>query len=379
MDFKKLKIIKELGAGMLGTTYLVKLDNKKYALKIQHILPTSRKKSFKDELWREMDLYDFINKLPAKDQQFFTKIYGFEIYDNCQHIQKRPHKVRSEFKEFKERIKKLNESPWCVKYLTDYHGDTNLKKFLGKRNLTLKQTYSIMLQIIKIMMILYKAGYSHNDLHPGNIMIKPTKEKYFEFNGHKIPFEGYQIVAIDYGEVLHKKFGRTDDWSKYFVKNREKFLYGEMFLWLSLVFNQDEKLIEDCKKQKKKLPWDRKGNIWDKGMKLLMKNYPEFYHKTVNKYSVIFPKNKKLLEYIFENKNSSKTINQMIEKEKDTTDFWNIIGPIQLEFAYYYPKEFSKYFGWCSVRKIKLPKDKFEKFTNAKNYKELIDACLSFI
>ena len=35
-------------------------------------------------------------------------------------------------------------------------------------------------------------------------MIKPTKEKYFEFNGHKIPFEGYQIVAIDYGEVLHK-------------------------------------------------------------------------------------------------------------------------------------------------------------------------------
>ena len=55
----------------------------------------------------------------------------------------------------------------------------------------------------------------------------------------------------------------------------------------------------------------------------------------------------------------------MIEKEKDTTDFWNIIRPIQLEFAYYYPKEFSKYFYWCSVRKIKLPKDKFEKFTNA--------------
>ena len=69
----------------------------------------------------------------------------------------------------------------------------------------------------------------------------------------------------------------------------------------------------------------------------------------------------------------------MIEKEKDTIDFWNIIRPLQLEFAYYYPKEFSKYFGWCSVRKIKLPKDNFEKITNAKNYKELINACLSFI
>ena len=52
-----------------------------------------------------------------------------------------------------------------------------------------------------------------------------------------------------------------------------------MFLWLSLVLEQEEKLSKDCEKQKKKLPWNRKENIWDKGMKLLMKIIQNFIIK----------------------------------------------------------------------------------------------------
>lgn len=40
--FNKVKTIKKLGSGMFGTTYLVKYQNKKYALKIQKILPENK-------------------------------------------------------------------------------------------------------------------------------------------------------------------------------------------------------------------------------------------------------------------------------------------------------------------------------------------------
>jgi len=69
-----------------------------------------------------------------------------------------------------------------VKYLTVYHGNINLREYLKNHTLTIKQTYSIMLQIIKILMILYKRCYSHNDLHTGNIMIKRTNLSDFELN-----------------------------------------------------------------------------------------------------------------------------------------------------------------------------------------------------
>ncbi len=47
-----LKIIKKLGEGTLGKTYLVKYKDKKYALKIEHILNNERKKSFKNKIFR---------------------------------------------------------------------------------------------------------------------------------------------------------------------------------------------------------------------------------------------------------------------------------------------------------------------------------------
>ena len=76
-------------------------------------------------------------------------------------------------------------------------------------------------------MILYDGGYSHSDLHPGNIMINETSKKYFNFMDKKIPFNGYQLTAIDYGEVLHKKFGKNQ--TKRFLEDREKYMFNEIF------------------------------------------------------------------------------------------------------------------------------------------------------
>lgn len=380
-DLQDIKIIKELGAGVFGTTYLAKINNKKYALKIQHILPSHRKKSFKSDLWREMDLYDFINTLPKKDQQFFTKLYYFEIYDNCDHVQKRTQKLPDKGP-WAKKIKNLNSSPYCVKYITDYHGDLTLARYLETSNVSLSKKYSIMLQLIKIMMILYKNGYSHNDLHPGNVMIKKTKEKYFEFENHKIPFEGIQCIAIDYGEVLHDKFKmKLSGFQKSFQTDKKEHLFKEMVLWLFLVIDNIPKLIYDCEKQNKKIPWDKKNSdeISDKAIKSIMIYHPTFYHNISTKYEKLYPGSKKLFDLIYNNRNNSTHFEDLIKNNKNTDNFWSGLRRLQYEFAYYYPEQYAKYFGWCSVRKINLPEKNFRQLMDSENYQEVINSCLNAI
>ena len=48
----KVKIIKKIGYGMFGTTYLANNNGKQYAVKIQHILEKDKKKDYKNEIWR---------------------------------------------------------------------------------------------------------------------------------------------------------------------------------------------------------------------------------------------------------------------------------------------------------------------------------------
>ena len=154
IDFDKIHIIKELGYGMYGTTYLAKYYNKLYALKIQHILEKDIVKDYKNEIWREMSLYNYINKLNKDDQLFFTKLYGYSIC-KCDHKQKR-YGLSNTNPNYKK-IMKLDKSPWCIKYLTEYKGEYTLNLFLQKKKINSKETrlmaYSFALQIAKIMFL----------------------------------------------------------------------------------------------------------------------------------------------------------------------------------------------------------------------------------
>lgn len=116
VDFDKIHTIKELGAGLYGTTYLAKYNNKEYALKLQHILEKNIKKDYKNEIWREMSLYNYINNLNKEDQSFFTKLYDYSI-EKCSHKQKRENLTKSH--PMYKKIIELDNSPWCIKYLTE--------------------------------------------------------------------------------------------------------------------------------------------------------------------------------------------------------------------------------------------------------------------
>ena len=90
MKLSKIKVIKKLGAGMLGTVYLIEYENKIYAMKIQKILEEEKTKNIKFPIWREALFYNDVNKMPPESQKFFCKLYGYKIIENCKHDQIRP-------------------------------------------------------------------------------------------------------------------------------------------------------------------------------------------------------------------------------------------------------------------------------------------------
>jgi serine/threonine protein kinase len=382
INFDDIKIIKTLGSGMLGTTYLVKYINKEYALKIQHILEDDKNKDFKNEMWRELDVYEYINNLDNEDKLFFTKLHGYKIYNKCTHIQKRPFELKGN-NEFVNKLKKLDESDWCVKYLLDYKGKMTLHKFLSTKKQTIKQLYSLMLQICKIIYILYEGGYSHNDLHSENIMINKTTKKYFNFMDKKIPYYGYQLSAIDFGEVLHKKFGiKYTGYQEVFIKNKERFLFTEIFYDTYHVIDNFSKNMDKCKKLKQKMPWERNQNIGDYIKKKILLKHTDFLTITKNKYFTSFPGSEKifndLMKMIQSKKYAKYNIDHLIReitknKIMERDDFWHFINRIEYEFNLFFPEKYSKYFGWCSYYESRLPKNIVQDLLQINNYKDYIN------
>jgi len=371
IDFTNVKQLKQLGTGMFGTTYLASYNNENYALKIQHILPVHRKKNYKYELWRELDLYNYINSLHRSDRKFFTQLHAYEIYDDCKHKQIRPFKLKKVDK-FTTKLKKLDESKWCVRLLLDYQGKSTLGKYIATHNLSVKQTYSFMFQIIKMMLILYKGGYSHNDLHLDNIMIVKTNEKYFNFtNTKKIPYYGYQLIAIDYGEVMHKKFKIKHDWSDILFKtNREKWLFDEIIISINYLITNYFRYMHNCKQQKKLQPWEKKN--YDPNSNLIhniIHKHSTFWNESKNEYN-----NDKHIEKLL-NKielNKDKKIRSLIKKEKYAYDTFKVLDKIINKFGTLYPQLYSKYFGWCSCHTINISKNDYLTILKLNNFKSLL-------
>jgi serine/threonine protein kinase len=124
-------------------------------------------------------------------------MYSYEIVDNCKHKQKHKFNFHKDSEQYKE-LKQLDESPYCLKLVVDYINGMTLRQYMASNKLNDNQIYSIILQICKIILILHKKGYYHNDLNPNNIMVVETKTKYFDILDEKIPYYGIQLIAIDY-------------------------------------------------------------------------------------------------------------------------------------------------------------------------------------
>jgi hypothetical protein len=148
-------------------------------------------------------------------------------------------------------------------------------------------------------MIILKGGYIHGDLHYNNLMVKKTTEKNFNFEGYEIPFYGYQLIAIDYESVIHKKFNIKNDKYEKNIRNSNKFFFNNLLNDIIKSFFNYTKEFDNCLL-----------NL----LKKIINNNLNFYIKNINKYIKYFPREEKLLKYIYENINNSELMYEIFEK-----------------------------------------------------------------
>ena len=368
IDFDDIKIIKKLGAGMFGTTYKVKYQNNIYALKIQHILPEDVKKSYKTELWREMDLYNHIDTLNSSDKKYFMRLYGFMIYDNCDHKQVRPVQV-----ELNEKNIRLDNSKICVKYLLEYKGETTLHIYLVKNSDPFKKL-SICLQLNHIFDVLYRGEYAHGDVHTNNLMIDKFKQKYFMVDNAKIPTYGNIVSIIDYGTVMHNKFKFKYDKTRlrrFFKYDRDLWMFHEYSGLVLDILRESDKIMYDCIKLNDE-PWKKNKNWFADGFRKILSNHSDFVHMTSIKYMSAFCQCKKLLRKIIDNPNDN--WRGIISGQKCELLTHNVVVRMIFEFWVFFPEKYSEYFCFPTSYKSIIAYELYHDVLIANNYKDFLDA-----
>jgi serine/threonine protein kinase len=154
------KIIKELGHGTKGKVYLVEVENKFYALKIE--------KLNKVYFWREINFYkNFALIYPSN----FIQLIDYEIKDNI--------------------VKKI-----CT------FVDTTLDKIIYTLNKF--QLLSIIIQITYCVYLLHTNNYVHGDLRAPNIGVNKTTQTHINILSYKIPTYGWVVQLIDFGSIGEK-------------------------------------------------------------------------------------------------------------------------------------------------------------------------------
>lgn len=347
INFNNVKIIKKLNEGSYVSTYLCNYNNKKYTLKILHILEEDKIKDYKSPLWRSIDLFEYINTMSKDEQLFFIKLYDYQIDDNYKPMV------------FNNGNSKIT-SKICIKYLLENKNNSQeLGKFISLQyeKLKIEQIYSILLQIIHINLLLYKGGYSHNELTTYNIMISDTKKDVFIMNGHKIKYNGYQLHVIQYEDIFHKKFKlRYTKENKFFLTHNKEWLLENIFQSLMDTISNIVYRVDYCQGFNKKLPWDLNDNYYEDGIKLMFNNHFDFCNEEIKKYIKIYPKGKKVIDQFLKLYKTKSNIRQLIDK-KNIFYYNAIMIRLQYNFELTYPKLYIKYFSWCCLTKWILSKN----------------------
>lgn len=276
INIDELKIIKTLGYGMFGTVYKVEYKKKFYAMKIEHVLEKDLILDKQSIFLREID---FCKNFASKYPNQFTCILKYDFIDNCTYKQKYSFPINTFAYDTQKHLLELKDSKWCIWKVYDLI-DYTLNKIINK--LTLKQIYSMIIQLCWIIKLMELNGYIHGDIHLRNIGVIKTKSKYINILGKQIPTFGYIFKLIDYGMVAHKS-------SKLYPheKINAKYLFtnGEIISILHLLINNDNLWN-----------WISKHNIindYKNNLKLLSK-LPE------NKYIKKITKNKDLQFIVFQ-------------------------------------------------------------------------------
>ena len=334
------------------TLYRVSIHGKDYAYKIQHIKRPTQKLSISNSvisntLKTELSFYKYINGLNKSEQVFFTKLYGYEFDKNCKHKQQKKRQMNEKkLSKYNKRYLKIINCKYCVKFLLEYKGTKTLQDYLLHEKLTAKKTYSILLQLYNIYLIMYKGGYSYYKIEFNKIMVTPTKTKYFMMLNKKVPYCGIQLSAnlFDYTMLFKFKKNKKND------ELEKRNLYNTLYNDTSSIIFQMEKFYEDCNNNKKKFDINLFFNFQNAGIQSIIKNHPTYYKNFVKKYTKIYPNN---VDFIHSFKHFELTSNKLLNFKNEERI---IFDRFYVEFGILNPKLQKKYFKNCSYYRIPIHK-----------------------
>ena len=187
--YKKLKL---LGEGLMGKVYLVSKDGDKYAMKVENI-------SSRNDIALQNEL-KFVNEVAVKYPDQFMQLIEYDIVSDCKEdVPKIPEWMSDvEIKYFKN----LRSSGLCVRKIYSLIDNTVSKLSVSK--MSMKQRYSMLIQLFYINYLVESNGFVHGDFHNGNIGFTINKSKKIKIFDKLIRTYGTQFLAIDYGGLLHK-------------------------------------------------------------------------------------------------------------------------------------------------------------------------------
>lgn len=356
-----VKVSQVLGRGKESVVFLAHLNGNKCALRVQDVTqPADLELSN-----RQLHLYDQISKMRDEDSVFFTKAYCY-IASSRDHVMTLLLPIRG-FDIEKELPRPRTAKNYSL-ILTEYKGETTLARFMEKRSrIPYQLIYSLILQIAKIVLVLAAKGYSHNDLHTHNIMINKTDRKTFTLNGKKIKYHGYQLSAIDYGLVLHKKYvnQRGNSLPFDFVNDRKRWIFDELSTACFPVLVGQDRMIAACIAQSKTLPWGGPPDAYQRACNKMFRKEPHYCLEKIQQFLRIFP-DAKLSYAALVGMNTdtparelTKALIRLFTSSRQPPPFWAVITRVADLYVLDYP-DGAYDFGWCSPAKSMVPRELLE-------------------
>ena len=205
-------ILKTLGKGYSGISYLAEKDGKKYVIKRQKLLQNEVKPNTKYQFWREIDFNKFVNKLSKNQQQHFMKMFDHKI-DKCDY----KHEPKYVPPDVKKELEKRNRTKICLDTVLEYKG--NVVEYKVKNGMPMRERYCLIIQLLYALQSVREHGYMHQDIHQGNITYSKANSP-INIYGHILPCKNVYSL-IDYGLARHKKYNKT---------KKEKKEFKELFL-----------------------------------------------------------------------------------------------------------------------------------------------------
>jgi len=198
---EKYKRIKFLSEGLIGRVYLVSKGSEKYAMKIEYI-------QSRNDIALQNEL-KFVDEVCRKYPDQFMQLVEYDIVSNCK--EKAPKVPEWMDKREVEYLENLRRNNLCIRKIYSLIDSTVSK--LNVRIMSLKQRYSMLIQLFYINHLMESLGFVHGDFHSGNMGVITGKvgiDKKIKIFDTYIPTYGNTFVAIDYGGILHRSSISTE-------------------------------------------------------------------------------------------------------------------------------------------------------------------------